>query len=700
MFLSSADIRNAEVVDRVLVITRMLKTLALWLYVCVGVSRATVNTVNAALHLILTALLAVIALALPGTMPPSLAPKLPRDIRTIIADLQIEPEIVRNACCTKCFTSYALGDIPEFCTWRETPRSKACGERLLKQRRTRKHGTKLVPRTLFSRQSFESWLRFFLARPDTEKWLEKAYAYQPAAGIMNGIWDSPAWKSLFTFTTTDGCLTFSLYIDWFNPLTNKIAGKKISCGAVILCCMNLPPELRYLPENVFFAGLIPGPKEPSIITMTHVLDPIVSDLLPFWTGKILPTYSQPAGRLIRVALIPVIADLIAIRKMSGFGAHSCTHFCSYCHCTLDEIERLDIENFVPRNRNEVKEQAEKWRALRTKRARKDQFRETGVRWSPLHNLPYWDPVRHLVLGYMHNTLEGILQHHSRTKWGIGSKTRALPFLVGDGSTVHGDDEQEQSELDSELEDLRSDSSAHEDSPAHSVRERSQSSAADAMIVDGDEQHQLPGDEADDDPEFVPSDDGSDEEDPQPLDEPLAKHCIFSTVQLELIRTCFLEAQAPAAIERPPANFGEPSHGRLKAIQWLTTFTNFLPLVVPEIWTDDSDAGSTELLQNFYHLVSSTNIISSYSYTMQDPDRYLAHYLSYRQSCQRLFSHSRSVPNHHYAMHNAEIMRFWGPLPLLSEFPYEQKNGVLQKINTNRRMCAYLRAEQLLVTHIL
>jgi hypothetical protein len=28
-------------------------------------------------------------------------------------------------------------------------------------------------------------------------------------------------------------------------------------------------------------------------------------------------------------------------------------------------------------------------------------------------------VKHVILGFMHNWLEGILQHHLRTLWGIG-----------------------------------------------------------------------------------------------------------------------------------------------------------------------------------------------------------------------------------------------------------------------------------------
>jgi hypothetical protein len=44
---------------------------------------------------------------------------------------------------------------------------------------------------------------------------------------------------------------------------------------------------------------------------------------------------------------------------------------------------------------------------------------TGIWWTLLHNLLYWDPVKHVVLGFMHNWLEGVLQHHLCALWGIG-----------------------------------------------------------------------------------------------------------------------------------------------------------------------------------------------------------------------------------------------------------------------------------------
>lgn len=66
--------------------------------------------------------------------------------------------------------------------------------------------------------------------------------------------------------------------DLFNPLTNKQAGKKASVGLVALACLNLPIEIRYKPENMFLAAIIPGPHEPPLDRTNPYLAPIVDFL--------------------------------------------------------------------------------------------------------------------------------------------------------------------------------------------------------------------------------------------------------------------------------------------------------------------------------------------------------------------------------------------------------------------------------------
>ncbi|PLW34277.1 hypothetical protein PCANC_17677 [Puccinia coronata f. sp. avenae] len=66
---------------------------------------------------------------------------------------------------------------------------------------------------------------------------------------MSDIWDLKMWKTLNTtdgqqFTRLPGNLVFSLNVNWFNPLSNKAAGKHKSLGTIALVCLNLPPHIR------------------------------------------------------------------------------------------------------------------------------------------------------------------------------------------------------------------------------------------------------------------------------------------------------------------------------------------------------------------------------------------------------------------------------------------------------------------------
>jgi hypothetical protein len=195
---------------------------------------------------------------------------------------------------------------------------------------------------------------------------------------MHSIWDSPAWRSLGSFTTTPGNLTFSYYIDWFNPLTNKIAGKSVSCGAIMLFCLNLPYELQHLPENTFFAGITPPPKEPTMITITAVSDPIVDHLEAMWPGRKIHTHRHPEGVQKRLAVLPGIGDLVAIRKAFGFAGVGAHNFCSFCTLQLADIDRLDYESWTARVGVEVRANAEEWQQATTKKRRKEIFDQHGV----------------------------------------------------------------------------------------------------------------------------------------------------------------------------------------------------------------------------------------------------------------------------------------------------------------------------------
>lgn len=87
-----------------------------------------------------------------------------------------------------------------------------------------------IPRSLYSTQSFDSWLQFFLSRKSIEDSLDRTFRHNldhpvPFGGVMTDIQDSPAWRDLHGIFRSPQNLVFRIFIDWFNPYTNKTAGK-------------------------------------------------------------------------------------------------------------------------------------------------------------------------------------------------------------------------------------------------------------------------------------------------------------------------------------------------------------------------------------------------------------------------------------------------------------------------------------------
>lgn len=209
-------------------------TLTVWLHLKAGLSRSAANIVLSAISLILSTTLlllkvSLLAAELNVTFP---TVNIPSDVRTAYKHYFSEPEIDRTVCCPQCFSIFPgnYSDIPKTCQWKASPWSRPCNTELWKTQNTQK-GPKLVPKCLYSTQSFDAWLKHFLSRKVIDDGLHASFHQRnsrtPASfgGDMHDVQDSPAWKDLHNSGDSPHKLIFGLYVDWFNTFTNKIAGK-------------------------------------------------------------------------------------------------------------------------------------------------------------------------------------------------------------------------------------------------------------------------------------------------------------------------------------------------------------------------------------------------------------------------------------------------------------------------------------------
>lgn len=119
------------------------------------------------------------------------------------------------------------------------------------------------------------------------------------------------------------------------------------------------------------------------------------------------------------ALLAVVCDLPGYRKVAGFVGHSSAqHMCAFCKLPEKQKSDFDVSNWPRWTRDEYVVSGYRWLNASNQEARERIFAETGVRFSELMRLPYWDPFRHGVVDPMHNLFLGSVQRHCRSLWGM------------------------------------------------------------------------------------------------------------------------------------------------------------------------------------------------------------------------------------------------------------------------------------------
>jgi hypothetical protein len=382
---------------------------------------------------------------------------IPKTINGALESFALEGHTVRYAVCPTCHCTYKPSMDPNTtmypytCTNRPHP-GEPCGEALV---RTLPNGD-LRPLKVFVYHSFHDYLAGLLARPDLEAIMDKRcddlaeiiateYSTDPTgdqimsdenARTNEDVFGAKFMKSFRDHTTelffverpnNEGRYAFALNVDFFNPEGMSIRGPSISSGTICMACLNLPLVIRHKPENMYIAGVIPGPKEPPLTDLNHYLRPLIDDMVASWRRgvKFSRTSLHPNGRVTRSAIAISVCDLPAARKAAQLANVRSHRYCSICQCYhLSTLGRTDTENWVRRDPRDLRLYAEQWHNATSQDARDKAFQAHGVRWSEFWRLDYWDPTRQLVVDSMHCLLEGLVETHVRVLLGLTTAKEA------------------------------------------------------------------------------------------------------------------------------------------------------------------------------------------------------------------------------------------------------------------------------------
>jgi hypothetical protein len=291
-----------------------------------------------------------------------------------------------------------------------------------------------VPTHPFVVQDFDSFTGRLLCRPGYEKILDEGTVLRKDSEDLLDIKDGMAIQDLKGpdgkpfldgYKRSELHLVWSLSVDWFNPFFNKQAGKTASCGSIAMLLLNLPPSLCYRPENIYLHSV--SPKEPTGDKVNHYLEPLVKMMEHNYQQgtHFTKTHDNPhTGRSSHSMIAVKVFNLKgAKRVLCHCSPISNYNFCSYCTISKANIGAFNGETWQAHKVEDMRAAAEKWRDAPSAATRKVLYQESGVRWSALWGLSYFDPIRSVIVDGMHNLLEGLVSFHCR--WVLGIDTPDL-----------------------------------------------------------------------------------------------------------------------------------------------------------------------------------------------------------------------------------------------------------------------------------
>lgn len=145
----------------------------------------------------------------------------------------------------------------------------------------------------------------------------------------------------------------------------------------------------------------------------------------------------------------------------------------------------------------------------------------------------------------------------------------------------------------------------------------------------------------------------------------------------------------------PKNYGEAKAGSIKAGEWRSLSSLYLPVALVTFWgdnngrappNDESEAGLLlKALDHTMALFQATIIACRYSMTSARAEAFRDYVDFWVKHLRTLFPHTRegvARPNIHAVGHIYDFLLLFGPVLSWWCFPFERLIGAVQKINTN------------------
>ncbi|KAH9172227.1 hypothetical protein EDB89DRAFT_1906338 [Lactarius sanguifluus] len=103
--------------------------------------------------------------------------------------------------------------------------------------------------------------------------------------------------------------------------------------------------------------------------------------------------------------------MLAARQADGFASLTAMFFCMLCNLKVQDIENLNKRTWPERDVGKHVQLVRQWRDAQMNEEQEIIFKNHGIRWSPLLDLPYWNPILFTAIKPMHTFNAGLFQTH-------------------------------------------------------------------------------------------------------------------------------------------------------------------------------------------------------------------------------------------------------------------------------------------------
>ena len=342
--------------------------------------------------------------------------------------------------CPSCFSLYKFVDcfeedgsgerLPRRCTFVQFEnhphhhRRLPCNSHLLRKVHLNDGKVIYCPKYVYAYQPLkQSFARLVKRHGFTEK-LEHWRFHESKENTLSDIYDGQVWKDFNSpkfghFLQNKRCVGVMLNFDFFQPYKHV----KDSYGVLYLSVMNLPRLERFKQENILLLGILPSfeHEPPSLNTF---LEPFVNELKEFWNPGIrLYTAESPKFRLLfRIALMCVACDIPAARKCCGFKGHNANLGCSRCAKYFPggfgskNYGGFNRDTWPLRELQKHKDTCKQLKQCNTKAAVEAIETKSGIKYSVLTELTYFNPIRFTIIDPMHNLFLGTAKTVLKKVW--------------------------------------------------------------------------------------------------------------------------------------------------------------------------------------------------------------------------------------------------------------------------------------------